>query len=162
MNEIARQEIELADYDVTVQHVSLYNTETPSELLVIVSMLENLICNNSNFNWYNQHQVMMTALNSLTLSLSRHPSLSSIALRLHPVYTHSRCMQVFAGQPTLARLCVGVHWEMSLMSSSLHFQQCPAYLVRLIWMVFKIGERWPHSNYFGVCCFLSVFVQDST
>ena len=28
------------------------------------------------------------------------------------------------------------------MSSSLLLQQCPAYLVRLTWMVFEIGGKW--------------------
>ena len=34
------------------------------------------------------------------------------------------------------------------MSSSLLLQQCPACLVRLTWIVFVIGGRWPYS-----CCF---------
>ena len=31
------------------------------------------------------------------------------------------------------------------MSSSLLFQLCPACLVRLTWIVFVMGSRWPYS-----------------
>ena len=55
------------------------------------------------------------------------------------------CMYVRAGRPALARPYVGVHRSISLMSSSLLLQQCPACLVRLTWIVFVMGGRWPHS-----------------
>ena len=52
------------------------------------------------------------------------------------------------------------------MSSFLLLQQCSACLVRLIWMVFEMGGRWPYSCCFVGCCFQdsfniarSVFVQ---
>ena len=54
-------------------------------------------------------------------------------------------MYVRAGRPAFARPCVGVHKSTSLMSSSLLLQQCPACLVRLNWIVFVIGGRWPYS-----------------
>ena len=41
------------------------------------------------------------------------------------------------------------------MSSSLLLQQCPACLVRLIWIVFVMGGRWPYS-----CCFVGHCLQD--
>ena len=34
------------------------------------------------------------------------------------------------------------------MSSSLLLQQCPACLVRLTWIVFVMGGRWPYSWFF--------------
>ena len=37
------------------------------------------------------------------------------------------------------------------MSSSLLLQQCPTSLVRLIWIVFVMGGRWPYSCYFAGC-----------
>ena len=37
------------------------------------------------------------------------------------------------------------HRSTSLMSSSLLLQQCPACLVRLAWIVFLMGGRWPYS-----------------
>ena len=40
----------------------------------------------------------------------------------------------------------GVHRRTSLM-------QCPACLVRLIWMGFEMGDRWPYSFCFVGCCF---------
>ena len=43
------------------------------------------------------------------------------------------------------------------MSSSLLFQQCPACLVRLTWIVFVMGCRWPYSCCFVGCCFQDLF-----
>ena len=88
---------------------------------------------------YHHHHVVLVARISLTLS--RHSSLSFIALNrssgLHPVSSHSCWMYVRAGRPAFARPCVGVHKSTSLMSSSLLLQQCPACLVRLTWIVFR-------------------------
>ena len=84
---------------------------------------------------------MQQALVSLTLS--RHFSLSFIASgrssELHPVSSHSYCMYVRASCPAFAWPYVGVHRSTSLMSSSLLLQRCPAYLVRLILIVFRDG-----------------------
>ena len=85
----------------------------------------------------------------ISLTLSRHPSLSFIAFGrspgLHPVSSHSCWMYVRAGRPAFARPYAGVHWSTSLMSSSLLLQQCPACLVRLTCIVFVIGGKWPYS-----------------
>ena len=82
---------------------------------------------------YHQHHVVPLAWISLTLS--RHFSLSFIAFGrssgLHPVSSHSCCMYVRTGRPAVAWPYVGVHRSTSLMSSSLLLQQCPACLVRL-------------------------------
>ena len=95
------------------------------------------------------HHHHVVPLARISLTLSRHFSLSFIvsgmSSRLHPVYSHSCCMYVRAGRPAFARPYVGVH-----MSSSLLFHQCPAYLVRLTWIVFVMGGKWPYS-----CCFVS-------
>ena len=92
----------------------------------------------------------------ISLTLSRHFSLSFIASGrssgLHPVSSHSCCMYVRAGRPAFARPFVGVHRGISLMSSSLLLQICPAYLVRLTWIVFVMRSRWPFSWCFvGFC-----------
>ena len=96
---------------------------------------------------YHHHRIALVARISLTLS--RHSSLSFIALGRssgqHPVSSHSCWMYVRAGRPAFARPCVGIHKSTSLMSSSLLLQQCPACLVRLTWIVFVIGGRWPYS-----------------
>ena len=93
------------------------------------------------------HHIVLAARISLTLS--RHSSLSFIALGRssgqHPVSSHSCWMYVRAGRPAFARPCVGIHKSTSLMSSSLLLQQCPACLVRLTWIDFVIGGRWPYS-----------------
>ena len=89
------------------------------------------------------HHVVPLARISLTLSL--HVSLSFIASGrssgLHPVSSHSCCMYVRAGRPAFDWPNVGVHRSTSLTISSLLLQQCPACLVRLVCIVFVIGDR---------------------
>ena len=51
----------------------------------------------------------------------------------------------------------GVHRSTSLMSSSLLLQQCPACLVRLTWIVFLMGGRWPYSWCLVGCCRQDLF-----
>ena len=104
---------------------------------------------------YHHHYVVRLARISLTLSL--HVSLSFIAsvrsLGLHPVSSHSCCMNVRAGRPAFNWLYAGVHRSTSLTISSLLFQQCPACLVHLAYIVFVIGGRWPNSwRLVGCCC----------
>ena len=103
---------------------------------------------------HHHHHVALVARISLTLS--RHSSLSFIALGRssgqHPVSSHSCWMYVRAGRPAFARPCVGVHKSTSLMSSSLLLQQCPACLVCLTLIVFMIGGRWPYSWCLVGCC----------
>ena len=104
---------------------------------------------------HHHHHIVLVARISLTIS--RHSSLSFIALGRssgqHPVSSHSCWMYVRAGRPAFARPCVGIHKSTSLMSSSLLLQQCPACLVRLTWIVFVIGGRWPYSWCLVGCCF---------
>ena len=102
-------------------------------------------------NWivWNHHHHHIVLAARISLTLSRHSSLSFIALGRssgqHPVSSHSCWMYVRAGRPAFARPCVGIHKSTSLMSSSLLLQQCPACLVRLTWIDFVIGGRWPYS-----------------
>ena len=51
--------------------------------------------------------------------------------------------------PTFACPCARAHRSTLLMISSLLLQQ---YLVRLIWIVFMMGGRWPYSCCFVGCC----------
>ena len=103
---------------------------------------------------HHHHHVLLVARISLTLS--HHFSLSFItsgwSSGQHPISSHSCWMYVRAGCPAFARPCVGVHKSTSLMSSSLLLQQCPACLVRLTWIVFVIGGRWPYSWCLVGCC----------
>ena len=85
------------------------------------------------------------------------PRLSFIAFgrssALHPVSSHSCCMNVRAGRPAFAWPYAGVHRSTSLTISSLLLQQCPACLVRLACIVFVIGGKWPYSwRRVGCCC----------
>ena len=109
--------------------------------------------------YHHHHHIVLVARISLTLS--RHSSLSFIALGRssgqHPVSSHSCWMYVRAGRPAFARPCVGIHKSTSLMSSSLLLQQCPACLVRLTWIVFVIGGRWPYSWCLVGCCYQDLF-----
>ena len=90
---------------------------------------------------------------------SRHFSLSFNAYGrfsgLHPVSSHSCCMYVRTARS--ARPYVVVHRSTSLMSSSLLLQQCPACLVRLTWIVFVMGDRWPYSWCLVGCCLQDLF-----
>ena len=108
---------------------------------------------------HHHHHVMPLARISLTLS--RHFSLSFIpsgrSSGLRPISSHNCCMYVRAGRPAFARPYVGVHRSTSLRSSSLLLQQCPACLVRLTWIVFVMGGRWPYSLCLVGCCRSDLF-----
>ena len=101
------------------------------------------------------HHYHVVLLARISLTLSRHFSLLFIASGwssgLHPVSSHSCCMYVWTDRPALARPYVGVHRSTSLMSSSLLLQHCSACLVRLTWIVFVMGGRWPYTWCFGGC-----------
>ena len=107
----------------------------------------------------NHHHVVSLA--RIFLTLSRHFSLSLITSDrpsgLHPVSSHSCCMYIQASRSAFARPHVGVHRSTSLMSSSLLLQQCPACLVRLTWIVFAMGGRWPYSWCLVGCCHQDLF-----
>ena len=101
----------------------------------------------------------------ISLTLSLHVSLSFIAFGrssgLHPVSSHSCCMNVRAGRPAFDWPYAGVHRSTSLTISSFLLQQCPAYLVRLACIVFVIGGRWPYSWRRVVYCCQDLFNKSS-
>ena len=112
-------------------------------------------------NIYHHHHHHVVLLAQISLILSSHFSLSFIASGkssgLHPISSHSYCMYVLAGRPAFAWPYVGVHRSTSLMSLSLLLQQCPACLVRLTWIVFVMGGRWPYSWCLVGCCCQDLF-----
>ena len=67
------------------------------------------------------------------------------------------CVCVCAHMYTYKYIYVGVHKSTSLMSLSLLLQQCPACMVRLTWIVFVIGGRWPYSWCLVGCCRQDLF-----
>ena len=103
------------------------------------------VCNHDHYD-YHDHVVPLARI---SLTLSRHFFLLFIASGrssgLHPVSSLSCCMYVRAGRPAFVWPYAGVHRSTSLISSSLLLQQCPACLVRLTWIVFVMGGRWPYS-----------------
>ena len=109
----------------------------------------------------NHHHHHVAPPARISLTLSRHFSLSFIASgrssELHPVSSHSCCMYVRAGRPTLAHPYVGVHGSTSLMGSSLLLQQWPACLVRRTCIVFVMGGRCPYSWSLVGCCRQDLF-----
>ena len=115
--------------------------------------------------WINFHCLSISSSSScratiwISLTLSRHPSLLSIASsrssRLYPVSPRSCFVSVQAGRPNFTHLCEGVKRSMSLMSSSLLLQQCPSCLVHLTSIVFVMGGKWLYS-----CCFVGCYLQD--
>ena len=80
------------------------------------------------------HQIALTS--QISLTLSHHPSLSSIApgrsFRLHLV-----SIQSYAG----------IHKRTSLLSLSLLLQQCSSCLVCPTWMVCEMRGKWPYSYF---------------
>ena len=111
--------------------------------------------------FYIYHHHLVVPLAWISLTLSRHFSLSFItsgrSSGLHPISSHSCCMHVRAGHPALARPYVGVYRSTSLMSPSLLIQQYPACLVHLTWIVFVIGGKWSYSWCFLGCCHQDLF-----
>ena len=107
------------------------------------------------------HHHHVVPLARISLTLSRHFSLSFIASGwssgLHRLPSHSCCMYVRAGRLAFAWPYLGVYRSTSLMSSSLLLQQCPACLVRLTWIVFVMGGRWPYSWCLVWCCCQDLF-----
>ena len=82
---------------------------------------------------------------------------SGCGLFAYPVSSQSYCMYVRAGRSAIARPYVEVHRSTPLMSPFLLLQQCLACLIRLTWIVFVIGGRWPYSWCFVGCCLQDLF-----
>ena len=104
------------------------------------------------FGWiciYHHHHHHVVPLARISLTLSRHFSLSLsplAGLQGYIPYPHiAFCMYILAGLPAFARPYVGFHRSISLMSSSLLLQGCPACLVRLTRIVFMMGVRTDHK-----------------
>ena len=108
---------------------------------------------------HHRHHHHVVPPSRISLTLYRHLSfIASVrSSGLHPVSSYSCCMYVRADRPTFARSYVGVHRSTPLMSSSLLLQLCPACLVRLTWIVFVMGCRWPYSWYFVGYCLQDLF-----
>ena len=110
---------------------------------------------------HHRHHHHVEPLAWISLTLSRHFSLSSIvsgrSSGLHPVSPLSCWMYARAGRPAFAWPYAGVHRSISLMSSCLLLQQCPACLVRLTCIVFVMGGRWPYIWCLVGCCRLDLF-----
>ena len=106
----------------------------------------------------NHHHHHVPPLARISLTISRHLSLSSIAprrsSRLYPVSAQSCCRWGLAGHPAFARPREGVHRSTSLISSSPLLQQCPVYLVRLTLIFFVMGGRWLYSCCLQTCSIL--------
>ena len=113
------------------------------------------------FFFSNKDHHHVSPLARISLTLSCHPSLLSIASGrssgIHPVSAQSSCINILAGRPAFARPCEGVHRSTSLMSSSLLPQKCLECLVCLTWIVFAMGGRLPYSFCFVGCCLQDIF-----
>ena len=106
------------------------------------------------------HNIMLFAQISLTLSLAIHlyyPLLPAGSLDYILCLYRADVDKVLVDCPTLTCLCERVHRKMLLMSLFLLLQQCPTYLVRLIWMVLEMGGRWLFCCCFVGCCFQDLF-----
>ena len=112
--------------------------------------------------YHHHHHDVRLARISLTFSL--HVSLSFIAFGrssgLHPVSSHSCCMNVRAGRPAFDWPYAGVHRCTSLTISSLLLQQCPACLVRLACIVLRLCRYCCMDAQLG--CWLNGWRRSST
>ena len=110
---------------------------------------------------HKNHHHHVVPLARMSQTLSRHFSLSFIASGrssgLHPVSSHICWIYVQADRPAFARSYAGVHRSTSLMSWFLLLKQCPACLVRLTWIIFVMGGRWPYSWCLVGCGRLDLF-----
>ena len=94
--------------------------------IVMMILFHSNLHNINNLNDYNMtfstNVIIIIMVARISLTLSRHSSLSFIALGRssgqHPVSSHSCWMYVRAGRPAFARPCVGIHKSTSLMSST--------------------------------------------
>ena len=110
--------------------------------------------------WYHHHHHVVP-LARISLTLSRHFSLSSsllAGLQDYIPYPHIAAVSMFELVVLLLLgHMAGVHRSTSLMSSSLLLQQCPACLVRLTCIVFVTGGSWPYSWCLVGCCHQDLF-----
>ena len=147
------------DVKLKLLHIDTYNHLTVCKKMRSGSFNNvSIKCVYKSYMFHHHHDVLPARI---SLTLSHHFSLSFIASgrssEIHSVSSHSCWMYVRAGRFAFARLYVGVHRSTSLMSSSLLLQQCPAYLVRLTWIVFVMGGRWPYSWCLVGCCRQDLF-----
>ena len=136
-------------YSYMVSNIPIF-----TDILQIVECFQEFIRNDNTY-------ILIIIMSNHPPTLSHHSSQSFItsgrSSRQHPVSSQSCCMYVRAGRPAFARLYEGIHRSTSVMSSSLLLQQCPAYLVRLTFIVFVMGGRWPYSWCFVWCCLQDLF-----
>ena len=92
----------------------------------------------------------------ISLTLSRHFSLRQVFRATSRILTELLYVCSSWSSCFCSAIC-GVHRRTSLMRTSLLLQQCPACLVRLIWIVFVMGGRWPYSWCFMGCCLQDMF-----
>ena len=103
--------------------------------------------------WLREWSSNSQAIIIIIMSCRQHgypwPSLATSPYRSSPLaglqgyipYPHRAAVCMFE---LVILLLLGHMWG-SLVSSSLLLQQCPACLVRLTWIVFVMGGRWPYS-----------------
>ena len=106
--------------------------------------------------FHHHHPVTPSARISLTLSRHLYHHFRQILRARSRIYTELLYVSS-SGHPAFPRPSEGVHKSTLLVSSSLHLQQCPACLVRLILIVFVISGRWPYSYCFVGCCLQDLF-----
>ena len=113
-----------------------------------------------NLIYHHHHHHHVVPLARISLTLSRHFSLSFIAFGrssgLHPVSSHSCCMYLRPGRFAFAWPYAGIHRSTSLMSFSLLLQQCPMCPFRLTCIVF-MGGKWPYRWGLVGCCRQDLF-----
>ena len=109
-------------------------------------------------NSYCHHHHHVVRLARISLSTSPYHSLPLAGLQGYIPYHHIAAVCMFELVILLLIGHIGgVHRSMSITSSSLLLQQCPACLVHLAWIVFMIGGRWLYSWCLVGCCCQDLF-----
>ena len=111
------------------------------------------------YHHHHHHHIVLAARISLTLS--RHSSLSFIALGRssgqQPVSSHSCWMYVRAGRPAFARPCVGIHKSTSLMSLSLLLLYIYIYIYIYIHLICIISMYCTYYIY-NFTCIIYIYI----
>ena len=137
-----------------------YNHNISAALLSNLLQVSRInIYSGPHFKPFHHHHYLVVPSARISLTLSRHLSLSFITFGRSSGLHHIPTELLYVGLSWSPCFLLGhVKWDhrsTSLMSLSLLLQQCPASLVHLTWIFFVMGSRCPYK-----CCFLGCCLQD--
>ena len=160
-------ELELTDYDVAVQQISLYTMFIDIVLIVYmfftkILLLKRLMREDGKKREA-QGGMMIIIITMMSCRQHGYPWLSLVTSPNHSSPLAS--LQGYILYPHIAAVCMFElvilillgQRSISFISSSLLPQQCLTCLVCLAWIVFVIGGRWPYRWCLVGCCRQDLF-----